>query len=210
MTDDRERPTPPADTHRDLMEAGYTALVEHGYADLSMRKIAAESDHSHSLLQHYYGDKQGVVVALLAFLIDGYLDDVTGGAAESDPAARLRTDLRRSLFGPPEEDTDRFWAFQTALFELRLVAREDGRVRDQFSDGEARVVARLAADVRDGVEAGVFRQVDPERVARQLRDLIDAARFRRVVMDDEAAPERAQWFVETFVIPGLSADGSDT
>jgi AcrR family transcriptional regulator len=209
MTDDGDRPEPPADTHRELMEAGYAALVEHGYADLSMRKIAAESDRSHSLLQHYYGDKQGVVVALLSFLIDGYLDDVTGESDETDPATRLRADVRRSLLGPAEEDADRFWAFQTALFELRLVAREDTQVREQFERGEARVVARLAADVRAGIEAGVFRSVDPERVARQLRDLIDAARFRRVIMDDGDAPERALWFVESFLLHSLVADAPD-
>jgi AcrR family transcriptional regulator len=48
------------------MEAGYAALIEHGYSELSMRKIAAESDRSHSLLQHYHGDKRGVIVELLS------------------------------------------------------------------------------------------------------------------------------------------------
>jgi AcrR family transcriptional regulator len=199
------RPEPPTDTYRELMEAGYAALVEHGYADLSMRKIAARSEKSHSLLQHYYGDKEGVVLELLSYLIDGYIEDVTAGGATDDPADRLRADLRRSLRGPADEDADRFWAFQTALFELRLVARENDRVRAQFERGEARVVARFADDVAAGVEAGAFRAVDPERVALQLRDLVDAARLRRVVMGERDAPDRTLWFLDEFVLPGLSA-----
>jgi AcrR family transcriptional regulator len=201
-----EGPEPPADTHRELMEAGYAALVEHGYSELSMRKIAAESGKSHSLLQHYYGDKQGVVVELLSFLIDGYLEDVAGEADDASPAERLRRDVERALFGPADEDAGRFWAFQTALFELRLVARENGAVREQFERGERRVVDRFADSVRAGIRAGEFREVDAERVALQLRDLVDGARLRRVVMGEEDAPERTWWLIEEFLLPGLRAD----
>jgi AcrR family transcriptional regulator len=202
-----DRPEPPADTHEELMEAGYAALVEHGYSALSMRKIAAESDRSHSLLQHYYGDKRGVVVELLSYLIDTYIEDVTATAdGDTDPVKRLRADVERSLFGPADEADDRFWAFQTALFELRLVAREEPALREQFERGEGRVVARFADSVREGVAAGVFRPVDAERVALGLRDMVDAARLRRVVMGETAAPERTRWFLETFVLAGLRAD----
>jgi AcrR family transcriptional regulator len=199
-----DRPEPPAETYEDLMQAGYAALVEHGYADLSMRKIAAESERSHSLLQHYYGDKQGVIVELLSYLIDGYLEDVTAaGNDDFGPTERLRTDLRRSLLGPADEGDERFWAFQTALFELRLIARENRTVRRQFERGEARVVERFADDVRAGIETGVFCEVDAERVALQFRDLVDGARLRRVVMGETEAPKRTWWFVERFVLPGL-------
>lgn len=198
-------PEPPADTYEDLMEAGYEALVEHGYADLSMRKIADYSEKSHSLLQHYYGTKEGVVLAVLEYLIDGYLADVETASVES-PVEQLRTDLERSLFGPAEEASDRFWAFQTALFELRLEARESAPIREQFARGEGRVTDRFADSVRMGIEAGAFREVDPERVALVLRDIVDTARLRRVVMDERAAPERALWAFETFVLPSIRTE----
>jgi AcrR family transcriptional regulator len=198
-------PEPPADTHEELMEAGYEALVEHGYAELSMRKIAAHSEKSHSLLQHYYGTKEGVVLAVLEYLIDGYLADVETAQVEN-PVEQLRTDVERSLFGPADEASERFWAFQTALFELRLEARENAAIREQFARGEGRVTDRFADSVRTGIEAGAFRGVDPERVALVLRDIVDTARLRRVVMDERAAPERALWAFETFVLPGLRAE----
>lgn len=199
-----DRPEPPADTHEELMEAAYEALVEHGYADLSMRKIAAHSDRSHSLLQHYYGTKDGVVRAVLSYLIDGYLSDVETAPVE-DPVEQLRRDVERGLFGPADEASERFWAFQTALLELRLEARENEAIREQFEQGEARVTARFARSVAAGIEAGAFREVDPDRVALVLRDLVDAARLRRVVMDERGAPERARWALETFVLPSLRA-----
>lgn len=201
----RDRPEPPADTYEELMEAGYEALVEHGYAGLSLRKIADCSEKSHSLLQHYYGTKDGVVLAVLEYLIDGYLADVETASVES-PVEQLRTDLERSLFGPADEASERFWAFQTALFELRLEAREKPAIREQFRRGESRVADRFAESVRAGVEAGAFREIDPERVALVLRDIVDTARLRRVVMDEREAPERAVWAFETFVLPGLKAD----
>jgi AcrR family transcriptional regulator len=202
MTGASDCPDPPADTHEELMEAGYRALVEHGYADLSMRKIAAESDRSHSLLQHYYGDKKGVVLELLSYLIDRYVDDVTDDMG-GDPDTSLRRAFERALFGPADEDPERFWAFQTALFELRLLAREDEAVRERFRDGERRVLDRFAECVERGVADGTFRAVDPDRTALALRDLVDAGRFRRVTMSEPDAPERARWILETFVLPAL-------
>jgi AcrR family transcriptional regulator len=200
-----DRPVPPADTHRELMEAGYAALVEHGYADLSMRKIAAKAGRSHSLLQHYYGTKKGVVVELLSYLIDGYLQDVETAEA-AGPVEQLRLDVDRALTGPADEDTERFWAFQTALFELRLEAREDEDIHAQFRAGERRVTEQFADSVRAGVDAGVFHPVDPEAVALLLRDLVDAARFRRVVMNERDAPERMRRAVDQFVVASLRTD----
>lgn len=43
---------PPPETHERLMQATYAALCEHGYADLTLRKIAAEFEKSRGLL--YY------------------------------------------------------------------------------------------------------------------------------------------------------------
>jgi AcrR family transcriptional regulator len=208
MTDPEDRPDPPPDTYRELMEAGYGALVEHGYADLSMRNIAARTDRSHSLLQHYYGSKTGVVLAVLEYLVDGYLADVeaTDAAPDRDPVERLRRDLERALTGPADEPADRFWGFQTALFELRLAAREDAAVRERFREGERRVTARFADSVRAGVEAGVFREVDPDRLALTLRDLVDAARFRRVLMDESDAPDRTLTFLEDVLLPALTVE----
>jgi AcrR family transcriptional regulator len=184
---------PSTGTHRELIAAGYAALIEHGYSELSMRKIAAESDRSHSLFQHYHDDKRGVIVELLSYLIDAYIEDVTATSdGNPDPAGRLRADVERSLFGPTGEDEVQFWAFQTALFELRLVAREEPALREQFERGEGRVVDRFADSVRAGIEAGVSRPVDAKGVARGLRDLVDAARFRRVIMDESDAPQRTQ------------------
>jgi AcrR family transcriptional regulator len=197
-----DRPEPPAETHEELMDAGYESLVKHGYADLSMRKIAEQSEKSHSLLQHYYGTKDGVVLAVLEYLIDGYLADMETASVES-PVEQLHTDFERVLLGPVDEESERFWAFQTALLELRLEARENIAIREQFTRGEARVTDRFADSVRAGIEAGAFRETDPERVALVLRDIVDTARLRRVVMDEQTAPERALWAFETFVLPGI-------
>jgi AcrR family transcriptional regulator len=173
-----------------------------------MRKIAARTDRSHSLLQHYYGSKTGVVLAVLEYLVDGYLADVeaTDAAPDRDPVERLRRDLERSLTGPADEPANRFWGFQTALFELRLAAREDAAVRERFREGERRVTARFADSVRAGVEAGVFCEVDPDRLALTLRDLVDAARFRRVLMDESDAPDRTLAFVEDVLLPALTVE----
>jgi hypothetical protein len=68
------------------------------------------------------------------------------------------------------------------------------------------VTARFADSVRAGVEAGVFREVDPDRLALTLRDLVDAARFRRVLMDESDAPDRTLTFLEDVLLPALTVE----
>lgn len=47
-------------------------LIEKGYAGLSMRGIAAQSEVSLSTVQHYYKNPEVLIEALLSYLIDGF------------------------------------------------------------------------------------------------------------------------------------------
>ncbi|GGL39148.1 hypothetical protein GCM10009037_23590 [Halarchaeum grantii] len=83
--------------------------------------------------------------------------------------------------------------FLRALIELRAQAAHDEAYREQFTRTQERFHAHLADIVADGVETGVFRDVDPERVASFLATVLSGAMFDRVTTDsDVAAATRAE------------------
>ena len=46
-----------SDSKKEIMEATYEALCKHGYAELSIEKIADEFDKGKSLIYYHYDDK---------------------------------------------------------------------------------------------------------------------------------------------------------
>lgn len=58
------------------MGATYRALCEHGYAELTMRDIAEESDRSKAALHYHYDDKEGLLVAFLDHIYASFVERV--------------------------------------------------------------------------------------------------------------------------------------
>jgi AcrR family transcriptional regulator len=61
-----EKTTTPSARQIELLEAAYQYALEHGLADLSLRPLAAAVDSSPRVLMFLFGNKHGLVRALLA------------------------------------------------------------------------------------------------------------------------------------------------
>ena len=86
----------PDEVHEELMAATYRALCAHGYADLTMQRIADEAGKSKSLLHYHYGTKQELLVAFLDYLFDRF--EARVAATEGDaPETRLRVLLDKMV-----------------------------------------------------------------------------------------------------------------
>ena len=200
---------PPADTREAIMEATFLALAEHGYAGLRTRDIGAKLDASRTLLHYHYDGKRDLVAAFLESLVDRYEADVgvseeSEGSEDPDPWSALDRRIDRSLFGPESADDADHWARMGVYHDLFAQARHDERYRAIFDAHRARLRGSLARTVERGIEVGVFRDVDPERVARLLVDVVHAARERRVSLGHEDAPEDARRAVDEFVLSSLA------
>jgi len=94
--------------------------------------------------------------------------------------------------------------FMHAMIELRAQAAHDAAYRAQFTRTDDLFRDRTAAIVRQGVEQGTFRDVDPEQVASFLHATLDGAMLERVTTDDfDAAALRAELdvYVESRLLP---------
>lgn len=169
------------DTREEILAATYRALCEHGFADLTMQAIADEAGVSKSLLHYHYDTKQDLVVAFLDSFVERFEAEMADLDAE-DPAERLDHIVDRLVFGREDGDqTD----FGRAFLELRAQAPHEPAYREQLARNEAFLRDVLVDTIEDGIEAGVFRDVDAERTARLLRAAMDGARSQHVTLGDD-------------------------
>ncbi|WP_246045604.1 TetR/AcrR family transcriptional regulator [Halorussus ruber] len=175
------------DTRTAIMRATYLALRKHGYADLTIQRIGDEFDKSKSLLYHHYDSKDELLVDFLGYMLEEFKSDVP--VEECDDA---RDHLRALLdhVVPPTLDAERF-EFTSAMMELRAQAPHDEAYRDQFTRTDRFFRQRIADVVRDGVEEGVFRDVNPEQTAAMLVTVINGSMLERVTTDSPEDVMRA-------------------
>lgn len=206
MTD--ESGAPPEETYEDLMLATYRALCEHGYADLTLRKIAAESAKSRALIHYHYDSKDHLLVALLGYLIDSFtarIDDLSG----APPDQRLETLLDWVAFGPETGELSG-QEYHAALFELRAQAPYNEAIQSQLQWNYLSIQDTCSDIIRDGIEQGVFCDVDPDGFAALALHSIDSARDADTMHGTEDTLETVLESLDRYVFSQLYADRPDT
>ncbi len=196
----------PSGTREAIMKATYEALCKHGYADLTIQRIGDEFPKSKSLLYHHYDSKDALLLDFLAYMLEHFETSVPQ-EEYPDAAAHLRAVLDHVL--PDELNEDRR-EFTSAMVELRAQAAHDPEYREHFTRSTRFFQDRFVTIVENGIEQGVFRDVDPDRVAALLLATIDGARFQRVTTDQEeevaAVRDELQEYVETRLRADASTD----
>jgi len=182
-----------------IMEATLTALTTHGYADLTIQAIADEFDKSKSLILYHYNSKDALMAAFMEWLLEDFLAKVED-AGSDDPATRLRRMAELVVVGDGDENER---AFQTALLELRAQAPYNEALREQLVENDRRIREQIAADVRDGIDRGQFRDVDPEQFAAAFRSAIEGAQSHNVILGEDAPTESALAGIERQLIDEL-------
>jgi AcrR family transcriptional regulator len=199
------------ETRDTIMRATYRALCEHGYANLTTQDIADELDKSRSLLHYHYDTREDLLVAFVDNLV-GWIGERLEESDTEDPRARLLEYVDRFMIDPEDDQHRRFI---TALFELRIQAIHNDRFRETLAEHYRGNVAAAATIVEDGVDAGVFRPVDPYDAAETIYMAIEGARMYQVVLGAEGAARRMQGALIEYVVsdlvdtPTLLADSFD-
>jgi len=181
-----------ADTREAIMEATFEALVEHGYADLTIQTIADEFEKSKSLLYYHYDTKEALLVDFLRYVTDGFAAEVAP-LPEDDPETHLTGIL--DLLVPADLDEEGR-ARRTALLELRLQAPYHEAYAERFAALDTELEARFEAVLERGVESDVF-DVDPSVGAHLLTTMANGEMLR--IVTGETSPEEARDAIDTLV-----------
>ncbi|OVE83036.1 TetR/AcrR family transcriptional regulator [Natronolimnobius baerhuensis] len=203
MTDSDDRAAS-QDTREAIMEATFRALRTHGYADLRMRDIGAEMDRTRQVIHYHFDGKYDLMSSFLEYIIEQYEGSVELDA-DADPRTELDARIDQCLFGP-EFTEFTHWDRMKVYHELYTHAQNDGQHREIFDAHYDRIRASIVEVVEDGIEQGVFRDVDAERMGQLITDVIHAARGRRISLGHEDAPAEARTAIDEFILESLYAE----
>ena len=202
--DDADGKVTSKDTREVIMEATFRALSKHGYADLRMRDIGEEMEMTRQVIHYHFDGKYDLMASFLEYVIDQY----EGGVEldeDADPKSELDARIDQCLFGP-EFGEFTHWDRMKVYHELFAYAKNDERHRALFNEHYDRIRGSIVDVVEDGIEQGVFREVDTHRFGQLVTDVIHAARGRRISLGHQDAPVEARRAIDEFILDSLYAD----
>ncbi|WP_049907103.1 TetR/AcrR family transcriptional regulator [Halovivax asiaticus] len=179
MADDPDRSS--ADPDEAIMRATYRALSTHGYADLTMKRIAAEYGKSTAAIHYHYDTKDDLLAAFLDYVL-GRFKDAVHEVETTDPEERLELLLDQLLVSAGDHSD-----LLIAMLEMRSQAPYNEPFAERFRQNDAYVRYLLETVIDQGIDADVFADADAEHVARALMTIVDGAHTRAVVLEEETA-----------------------
>lgn len=148
-----------AETYDRILHAAHDLFVKNGYTASSMRQVAEAANIGKATIYHHFPDKQAIVLALVRQYLDRMGDTLDLVRVNDDPRSLLLAAAEASL-GFLFESSD----------ILSIVRREVPGGRDRVEEGLQAFFKDFAGlvsgGIRRGIEAGIFREVDPDKAAR--------------------------------------------
>jgi len=191
-----------ADPNEEIMRATYRALQEHGYADLTIKRIAEEYGKSTAAIHYHYDTKDDLLAAFLDYILDQFQNTVHE-VETTDPEQRLDLLLDKLLV-----DAQDHLDLLVAILEMRSQAPYKEAFRERFQQNDEYVRYMLSTVIDQGIQDGVFNDVDAEHAARALMTIVDGGRTRAVVFDEEASLATARQTAEEYVTAVLAVEQS--
>jgi AcrR family transcriptional regulator len=169
-----------------ILTAAASVFARLGFHAARMEDIATAAGLSKGTLYLYFPSKDAVIAALLRTCFDQELDDLRALlAATGAPAgARLLAFSRRVL-----ADQITLGPLLPVLYEYYAAAARQADVRQFFQGYFQAYREMLATLIRQGIDRGEFRAVDPSATAIVLSSLVEGLTV--LWMADPAAVDRA-------------------
>jgi AcrR family transcriptional regulator len=158
--------TPSRDVSSALVDAAEAVLVRDGPEALTVRAVATEAGVAPMGVYNRFGNKDGLVEAILIRGFNG-LRDAVASHGELDPLERLRASGERyRLFALANQQ------HYAAMFGGSLSSGEPG---PQLLDCAKGAFGELVGHVATAMAAGALRKADPIDVAQQIWSAVHGA-----------------------------------
>ncbi|WP_324664116.1 TetR/AcrR family transcriptional regulator [Haloarcula sediminis] len=177
-----------ADTREKIMHATYAALKKHGYAGISISRLAEEADLSKSSFYHHFDGKDDILLSFAEYTIEefnrGFDVESTG-----DPVEDLYAFLNILVAVHPTERDSRDSVERMGIWmELRSQGIHDSAYREQFTETTDRYIDQLTGIIEAGIEQGAFRPVDAEQTAIFLLTIVEGVFVTATTRTDDLRP----------------------
>lgn len=182
------------ETRNDIMKATSKAIRRHGYAELTMDKIAEKYDKCKSNLHYHYGTKENLMVDFIDYLLEGFKEKVVPDT--DDPLEKLNGLIDRMLFGISDgEIPERFHA---VLLEIRSQVPYNERYREKITKNDEFIHEKVTEIIEEGIEKSRFKEVDSEKTATIILSTVDGGRARQISTERDVA-EKARDSLEYLI-----------
>lgn len=188
---------PPEQRREQLIDAALEVILDRGYAGVSIEAIAREAGITRPVVYDHFPNLNRLLSAVIEreerISVDQLAQVVPEDPGDHEPGELLTAGVARFL----EAVTTRPATWSIILLPLEGTP---SIVRDHVEVNRARVLARIEALVRWGVERSKLpHDLDVELTARMIRDWAEQA-GRMVLTDPERfAPERYMRYVRNYL-----------
>ena len=176
------RPSITEERRRQILEAAAGVIAERGLCEARISDVAARIGASPALILYYFPSKDVLLADALAFRDQLFFDGVEQGMEEgAGAAARLGQLIEASC--PPSEPLDRPDNEWLLWLDVWTRSRHDTELSAQRARLDDLMRSTIAGIVKDGIKAGEFQKVDPDRFAVMLSALIDGLAIQVLLQD---------------------------
>lgn len=139
---------PQAERRQHLLESAFAVAARDGLDGVTIRAVAAEAGLSHGLVIFHFGSKEGLLHALLNWMLETTMVRPAEHAAQSQPSTRLLA----AIGGETAELVDR-QAYTNLLFEFWVHGVTDELIRARMQTAMTAYRAELAPLAGDLIAA---------------------------------------------------------
>lgn len=199
-----------SEAREQLLATASAIMRETDTVDISLAQLSRRSGLNSALVKYYFGNKAGLMKSLLERDMSAIIHSVDSLVAKDlDPEAKLRRHISAVV--------DRFYEvpyIQRLL--MRLIRESDAAEAQRIANTYLRpIYAAYDRLIGEGVEAGVFRPVDPQLFYFSVTGAADrffAARlFMRYCFGEDSLSEelrdRYRAHLTDFIMAGLLRNG---
>jgi AcrR family transcriptional regulator len=168
----------PAGARAQLLEAASAIMREGDVVDISLSELSLRSGLNSALVKYYFGNKAGLLKALLDRDWQAIVTSVDALVQKGDwgPEAKLRRHISKVV------DTFYQVPYLNRL-TMRLVRESDDTEARRIADGYLSPMYRAYETlIEEGVKAGVFRPVDPQLFYFTVSGAVDRFFSARLVL----------------------------
>jgi AcrR family transcriptional regulator len=186
------------EARRTILDATELLLIESGGFDFSIRSLSKRCRYSAPTIYHYFGDKDGLIDALLEERVAGLATAIERVPATGDALADLREVLREFV---------RFGAAHPTFDRLMWTVSSKGQSRT--TPAMDRLSARVHPPLAELAESGRLGEADVELAGQMIWALLHGISALRVIVPSHPwAPQLGERALDT-LLRGLTGSELD-
>ncbi|WP_187292636.1 TetR/AcrR family transcriptional regulator [Salinarchaeum sp. Harcht-Bsk1] len=179
----------PETSEEEIYRATWEALQAHGLTDLSIQRIADQTDLGKSTIYHHFEGKDDLLTSFVSEFMREHVDALVLQLPEDDMLTLFDRSLDLFILGEGPDGTtldslvgDKI---NDVYLQLRAHAATDPAYQSAIAEADAVGRERMVAMIESGQAEGLIRDtVDPERAAATIYAFVETALLVQSTSDD--------------------------